>query len=183
MSLARVRKPARAECRGQVMSKQRRAARSQPRGWISRHAKLNGVQARMKVNGTPLTKAFSVSVYGSVGKAEVAARAWLAAVARELPSRYATALRSRPSPRKTRPALPIGVTESHMRLRSGVTATRIQVVWHDGYRRRSKSFWVGTEKTATTAGYRAAVRQATAFRRAYVACRQAGLVFDPADDL
>lgn len=151
------------------------------RGWISRHVAFRGCQARLKVGTHEFTKSFSASAHGSERKAELAARAWLDALAGELPPRPATALRAHPFPTKRDKSLPVGISETAETLRSGSVSTRFQVCWNDGKRRRIKSFTIGCVDVATDADRRAALKKAAAFRSRYVRCCREGKAFDPRD--
>lgn len=56
---------------------------------------------------------------------------------------------------------------------------RMNAYWHDGERRRMRTFYIGHEESYTPDDLVAAEAAAIAFREEYVRCRQAGEAFDP----
>lgn len=139
-------------------------------GWI-RHPDAYGLQAVHSAGGEEVAvRYFSHRRYGGRERSEAVARRWLHFCNLLCPGRSGP--RRSPQKNKTQP-YPAGVSFGTSRNRH-----TFNVYWHDGTRTRNKTFYIGTDNTATEAKYRLARDAAIAFRREYEDARQAGEKFD-----
>ena len=145
-------------------------------GWI-RYPDKNSLQAVHKANGREVARYLRFSRYGGEARAHAVAQRWLALCKVLAPSRPRAC--GQPQANKRQP-YPRGVWHSTSQ-RRGIVEHRMNAVWHDGVKRRTKTFHIGREDYLTDADWRAAERAAMAFRAAFVRCEAAGrrTQFDP----
>lgn len=146
-------------------------------GWI-RYPDKNSLQAVHKANGEEVARRYlRFDQYGGTERAHALAQRWLRLCKQLAPSQ--PRLATGPQANKSQD-YPRGVWHSVDR-RRGYIVHRMNALWHDGEKRRTKTFHIGRAEHITDADWRAAETAAITFREEFVRCATAGKVevFDP----
>lgn len=147
-------------------------------GWI-RYPDERSLQAVHKANGVEIARRYlRFDQYNGPEHAREVAQRWLRLCKKLAPG--TSRLHGKPQANKTQD-YPRGVWHS-TDTRRGYTVHRINAVWHDGSKRRTKTFHIGRDENVTNAEWRAAEQAALTFRKEFVRCAtsQTPEQFDPA---